>query len=255
MDGRDDSGPQTGPPMEPPVGNSQHTLAARLVNIIEILAVALAGPLLAQLGFALGGISNAQLLGNVYLVVALMLTEASITLPIILGLVWLRGQSLRSIGWGRGLLRKEALVGLAFLPVLFGSTILISQLFQHFAPEYVTQKNPLLDLIQTPWELGLMILSSLYVGGLKEELQRAFVLTRFEENLGGVAVGLGLWSLFFAFGHVIQGLDNAVAAGVLGLLFGVLFIRRRSVTGPIVAHASYDILTLLVYWKFIAVLS
>ena len=100
-----------------------------------------------------------------------------------------------------------------------------------------------------------MILSSLYVGGLKEELQRAFVLTRFEENLGGVAVGLGLWSLFFAFGHVIQGLDNAVAAGVLGLLFGVLFIRRRSVTGPIVAHASYDILTLLVYWKFIAVLS
>lgn len=233
----------------------QHTLAARVVNVIEVVVVALAGPILTPVVFWLAGIPPERLLSSVRYVASLMLTEASITLPIIYILLRLRGQTLRSIGWWRGSFRRESVIGLAFLPVLFGSTIAISQFFQHVMPEYLTQRNPLLEIVKTPSQLLLMMFSSLYVGGVKEETQRAFVLTRFEENLGGAIVGLIVWSLFFGYGHYIQGIDNAVAAGTLGLVFGLLFIWRRSVTGPIVAHAAYDILTLIVYWKFVAALA
>lgn len=240
---------------ESPPDDTSHSLGARVINVIEIVVVALAGPILTPVLFTLVGVPPERLLSSVRYVVSLMLTEASITLPIIYILVRLRGQKLRSIGWWRGSFSKESLIGLAFLPVLFGSTILISQFFQHVIPQYATQKNPLLELVHTPWQLLLMIFSSLYVGGLKEETQRAFVLTRFDENLGGAAVGLILWSLFFGYGHFIQGLDNAIAAGALGLVFGLIFIWRRSITGPMVAHAAYDVLTLIVYWKFVAALS
>jgi membrane protease YdiL (CAAX protease family) len=64
-------------------------------------------------------------------------------------------------------------------------------------------------------------------------------------------LGLVLWSLFFAYGHVMQGIDNAAGAGVLGFLFGVLYIWRRNLVAPIVAHAAYDVTTLLIYWCFI----
>jgi membrane protease YdiL (CAAX protease family) len=46
--------------------------------------------------------------------------------------------------------------------------------------------------------------------------------------------------------------DNAVAAGLLGLLFGILYLRRGSLTGPIAAHAAYNLLTLAVYWTFVS---
>ncbi|MEJ2076973.1 MAG: type II CAAX endopeptidase family protein [Acidobacteriota bacterium] len=241
--------------MTSPPEDTSHSLGARVINVIEIVVVALAGPILAPVLFTFAGVPPERILSSVHFVVSLMLTEASITLPIIYILVRLRGQKLRSIGWWRGSFGREAAIGLAFLPILFASTILISQFFQHVFPQYATLKNPLLDLVQSPGQLLLMILSSLYVGGLKEETQRAFVLTRFDENLGGAVAGLVLWSLFFGYGHLIQGFDNAIAAGALGLIFGLLFIWRRSITGPMIAHAAYDVVTLIVYWEFVAALS
>lgn len=240
--------------VEPQPEKDLHGLGARVINLIEVVLVALAGPILAWLVFTCLG-SPDRLLSSIYSVALLMLIEASITLPLIYILLRLQGQKLRSIGWGRGSLRRECLIGVAFLPVLFGSTLAISQFFQHLFPEYATQKNPLLELVQSPWQLLLMIFSSLYVGGVKEEIQRAFVLTRFQENLGGAVVGLILWSAYFGYGHSIQGIDNAVAAAVLGLLFGILFLWRRSTTAPIVAHAAFDVLTLIVYWEFVATLA
>jgi membrane protease YdiL (CAAX protease family) len=60
-----------------------------------------------------------------------------------------------------------------------------------------------------------------------------------------------LWSIFFAYGHLLQGVDNATGAGVLGILFGLLYVWRRILIAPMIAHAAYDIATLLIYWEFV----
>ena len=92
--------------------------------------------------------------------------------------------------------------------------------FNLFLPDYVSISNPLLELIEGYGDLLLLLISSIFVGGIKEEIQRAFVLDRFERYLGaivlmpflrisgrssseqdgrrvGIIVGLTLWSLFF----------------------------------------------------------
>jgi membrane protease YdiL (CAAX protease family) len=35
-----------------------------------------------------------------------------------------------------------------------------------------------------------------------------------------------------------------IATGVLGALWGVVYLRRRSIVAPVVAHAGFDLLQL-----------
>ncbi len=226
-------------------------LAHRIGNAIEVLLVALFGSLLVPMAFSVAGISPEQILRNLGYLVSLLLTEASVTLLVILGLLKLRGQTLRDLGWRFGSPLRESLAGLLFVPALFTTVFLVSASFRTLLPEYATQDNPLLGLIRSPGDLLLMIISSIYVGGFKEEIQRAFVLNRFQENLGGAVPGLVIWSVFFGYGHMVQGIDNAIGAGLLGLLFGLLYLWRRSLTAPILAHAAYDVLTVTIFWTFV----
>ena len=57
---------------------------------------------------------------------------------------------------------------------------------------------------------------------------------------GGPAVGLAVVSIAFGAGHVIQGFDAAVATGMLGFVWGLIYLRRGSAVGPIVSHALYN---------------
>jgi membrane protease YdiL (CAAX protease family) len=75
---------------------------------------------------------------------------------------------------------------------------------------------------------------------VREELQRAFILHRFDQRLGGAVVGLVIFSAAFGLLHLDQGYDASVGIGVLGLLWGAIYIRRRSVVGPMVNHASFN---------------
>ena len=61
-------------------------------------------------------------------------------------------------------------------------------------------------------------------------------------------LGLILWSFAFGAGHYLQGLQGAAAAGLFGLLFGIVYLARGSLVAPIVAHGSYDTAALLGYW-------
>jgi membrane protease YdiL (CAAX protease family) len=233
------------------VSRSGPDLVGRVAKLMEVMLVGLGGSLIVTMVFLLAGISATDFLGDAKYLVLFLFAEGSMTLLIILGLLWLNGENLRKLGWKLVGLRRETVIGLGFLPVLFLSAFLVGLHFELFFSDYVTAANPLLDLIRTRSDLILLLVSSVFVGGFKEEIQRAFVLVRFESHLGGIRLGLVLWSMFFAYGHMMQGIDNAVGAGVLGLIFGLLYIWRRTLVAPIVAHAMYDIATLLVYWFFI----
>ena len=61
-------------------------------------------------------------------------------------------------------------------------------------------------------------------GGVREEIQRGFVLRRFEQYLGGGAVGLAIFSALFGLGHLEQGYDVAISTGVLGAFWGAIYL-------------------------------
>ena len=85
---------------------------------------------------------------------------------------------------------------------------------------------------------------------MREEIQRGFVLRRFEQYLGGGAVGLVVFSALFGLGHLEQGRDVALATAVLGAFWGAIFLRRRSITGPMVGHAGFNLAQVVKFLTF-----
>ncbi len=177
-----------------------------------------------------------------------VLTETAITLILLALILKANRQTLRSLGLRWEEWKRDALVGVAIVPLLFLVNVLATGMIRLFMPAYVLKSNPLMDLIQTPWQLGLFVFSALIAGGIKEELQRAFVLTRFHEHLGGAKLGLVLWSFAFGAGHYVQGLEGIIIAGVLGFIFGAVYLLRGSILAPMVAHGIYNTASLLGYW-------
>jgi membrane protease YdiL (CAAX protease family) len=78
-------------------------------------------------------------------------------------------------------------------------------------------------------------------------VQRAFLLRRFERWLGGARVGIVVTSVVFGAGHFIQGADAAVATGLLGAFWGVVYLRRRSIGATVVSHAGFNLVQILQY--------
>jgi membrane protease YdiL (CAAX protease family) len=131
--------------------------------------------------------------------------------------------------------------GLALLPVVFLAVTAIVLGLRAIAPwMHNVQKSPLEAFMRTPLETALFLFIVVLAGGVREELQRAFILHRFEQRLGGFRVGLAVFSLTFGALHIDQGFDVAVAIGLLGLFWGILYIKRRSAIVSMVNHASFN---------------
>ena len=90
-------------------------------------------------------------------------------------------------------------------------------------------------------------------GGIREELQRAFLLHRFRGDLGRPWMGVLITSLAFGLGHTLQGLDAAIITGSLGALWGVMYLARQR-DAPIVSHSLFNssellrVFLKLIYW-------
>jgi membrane protease YdiL (CAAX protease family) len=151
-------------------------------------------------------------------------------------------ESAREQLFGQGPQWRELLLGLALIPASFFVIIFVLLLVQLVVPGLRNvPHNPLQDLAQNRWDAIVFAFVVMIAGGVREEIQRGFVLRRFEQFLGGGAVGLVIFSALFGLGHLEQGRDVALATGVLGAFWGAIFLRRRSIAGPMVGHAGFNL--------------
>lgn len=204
--------------------------------------------MLAMLPFAFSASRREHLLENVGDTVAYLLLEAAITLLLMFLVMRAHGETLRWLGLSWARWGVNVLAGLAIVPLLFFLNLVVSLIFQTFFPKYFMESNPLTELVQSPRDLLLLTSAALIAGGFKEELQRAFILRRFQTYLGGAWLGLMLWSIVFGLGHYLQGAQGVVAATLFGLIFGAVYLIRRNLIIPMAAHGTYDTLALVGYW-------
>jgi CAAX protease family protein len=158
---------------------------------------------------------------------------------------FLRGhrESVREELFGSRPLTPELFFGLALIPASFFLVIGVLLLVQLAAPWLRNvPHNPLADLAKTRLDAALFAFVVMVAGGVREEIQRGFVLRRFEQYLGGGPVGLLVFSGLFGLGHLDQGRDVALATAILGAFWGAIFLRRRSIAGPMVGHAGFNLL-------------
>ena len=135
---------------------------------------------------------------------------------------WARAPSAPKSSWASAL---TAVVFALAVVVLSAARVLFPSLHN-------VEENPLQDLIQTPAQAFILAIVATISGGLREEIQRAFILHRFEQYLGGAHVGLILYSLVFGLGHSLQGWDAVLTTAMLGAFWGWSTSRAAASSRP-----------------------
>jgi len=177
----------------------------------------------------------------------LLLVDSIVLTALMVALTRAHGDSPRDLWLGSRPIVREVGYGLALVPIVFLIVGLLMTAILRLLPGlHNVAENPIEQLATGGAHQALMLgVIAVLAGGVREELQRAFLLRRFEQHLGGPVVGVIVLSIAFGLGHYPQGWDAVIATGVLGAIWAIVYLRRRSSVAPIVSHAGFNALEVL----------
>lgn len=176
----------------------------------------------------------------------LSLFDTLILLSLIVWLLRRRAESPRRVFFGERPIGPEIGVGILSLPFVIALVAALMFTVLRFAPWLRNvPTNPLESFLGTQTGLAMFLVVVIVAGGIREELQRAFLLHRFRGDFGQPWMGVLITSLAFGLGHTLQGYDAAIITGSLGALWGVIYILRGSAIAPIVSHSLFNSAELL----------
>jgi membrane protease YdiL (CAAX protease family) len=227
-----------------------HRTALRLVAAAEVVLCSgiptqvVLGTFLSLLG--LGGPPEASVPGLPFLS-GLLLADTVVLISLMVWLMRLHGESPRQLWLGTRPVVRETLLGVALVPAIFLTVVVLLNTLRLAAPWlHNVPSNPFEEIASgSRTDAAVFGLVAILAGGVREELQRAFLLRRFEQHLGGSAVGVAVLSVGFGLGHYVQGWDAILTTGVLGFLWAVMYLRRRSSLAPLVSHAGFNSIEVL----------
>lgn len=172
----------------------------------------------------------------------------SVNLIIIFALWFWSGGNLRGLGLKKEGFGKHLGIGILFgFAMLLQHYLLTGPLIGSFVPANANQGIDMSILFQDTADIPFWILLSVFKGGFEEELWRSFEMNSFKRVFGraGLIFGLIAGAIFFGIQHAYQGLDSVMSTGFDGLMYGLIYLRRRSVIEAMAAHATFDIVSIL----------
>lgn len=160
---------------------------------------------------------------------------------LLLGLIFWRfhqrGESARAVLLGPRPQGRELTLGVALAPLLVVFIVTGIWTLRSLWPALGNVPvNPLEAMAGTAGGAVALAAIAMVAGGVREEVQRGFLLHRFRD-LGGPVNGIVITSVAFGLGHLIQGWDAVIITGLLGAFWGVLYLRRGSITAGVASHA------------------
>ena len=183
---------------------------------------------------------------NPRFVFTVSLLDAALVIGLVLLFLRAHHESARDVLIGRVRVLREVFVGIGLIPVAFFVVLLILAGVLTYAPHlHNVLRNPLEDMLRTRSDAIIFGIVVMISGGVREEVQRGFIVHRFGQYLGGGALGVIFYAVFFGLGHFEQGYDAVLATGTLGLFWGFVYLRRGSIIAPVVSHAGFNLAQIL----------
>jgi membrane protease YdiL (CAAX protease family) len=238
-------------PDQPQPGPTPNDIASARVSALFEIALCSGIPSQFALAymFALAGFTplEGEELSFPY-ITTLLLVDATLLIALIFWLLSRHGERPRDVFLGRLPIGPEIKLGIGLTALVFALAVLVLSAARLILPAlHNVKENPLQQLIQTPTQALILAIVATISGGLREEIQRAFILHRFEQYLGGARLGLVLYSLVFGFGHSLQGWDAVLATTMLGAFWGSIYLVRRSIVAPVVSHSGFNAAEIFVF--------
>lgn len=100
--------------------------------------------------------------------------------------------------------------------------------------------------VQRGWGAVLLCLVGFTANSVAEELaMRGYLIPRFEEMIKSSVVAVGLSSALFASYHLYQGVQNAIAIFMCGIVYGMFFCFFRRLWPLVIAHTLGNLINYL----------
>jgi membrane protease YdiL (CAAX protease family) len=182
---------------------------------------------------------------NLFLLSAMV--NGIVTVLIVTLLLRLSKENYKDIGFDTQNILRQLRNGLLFGVLIFIlDTFLIGTIVDVLLPKTSVEGIDMSKLFNNLYFLPVWIFISVFKGGFSEELWRIFALTRFEKCFGkpGLLFALILGSVVFGFGHLYQGVGGMLSIAILGLLYALVYLRKRLAFEAVFAHATFDIIAI-----------
>ena len=159
---------------------------------------------------------------------------------LILYFLWRNKESLKSLGWTLNRFWRDVLIGLVlFVPLNLAVTYLDSFL-QSIGFSAPSTPLPAAPATAGPGELILALLLVVVVAISEETIFRGYLMLRFGRLTSSAAWAVVISAAIFSLGHGYEGSSGVVTVGVLGAVYALIYVWRRSLTAPMVLHFLQD---------------
>lgn len=215
----------------------------RAVAMLALPAVVLTVLIFAYVIMHGGAVDETELRGVLPLLIAV--SHATV-LGALLWTLHRERRRLADIGWRLSLgqsLWREVLIGLALALALY---LMKELVFDSVRAMLAGNRPTFTSLFRFRWnadEVPLLAVATTFIL-VEESVYRGYGLAPLVERLGSVG-GLLVMSVFFGLLHWGNGGLAVVFTGIIGLIYGALFLWRRTLPAVIVAHAAYNAIVIL----------
>ncbi len=162
---------------------------------------------------------------------------------LILFFFWRNGEGVVSLGW-RPEWRDMGVGALLFVPFFFFSDWLSGMLESLGLSAPATP--PISVDPQGTSQLLLACVLVLVIAVAEETIFRGYLILRFQAISKSPAFAVVASAFVFSLGHGYEGSAGVVTVGVMGLIFGLIYLWRRSLVAPMTMHLLQDLLVIVV---------
>jgi membrane protease YdiL (CAAX protease family) len=163
---------------------------------------------------------------------------------LVLFFLWRNREPFARIGWTLQNLPGNVILGLLlFIPLFFGAGILESVLSS--AGLAASPATPSFLRFQGISGAALALVLVIVVAFAEETIFRGYLVTRLQAVTSSPWAAVLLSSAIFSVGHGYEGPAGVITTGVIGAVYAVIFLSRRSLVTPVVLHFLQDFTTIL----------
>jgi membrane protease YdiL (CAAX protease family) len=180
----------------------------------------------------------------VFLAVSTIFRDLSLV-SLILFFLWRNGEPVRVIGWRSRHLERNIFLGvLLYFPLVFVIG-LAEQLLRAAGLSAPSEPAPALFSVQGRAEVVLAVVLIAVVAISEETIFRGYLTTRLATATRSTTVAVLLSAIVFALGHGYEGSLGVVTVGIMGLVFNLIYLWRKSLVTPITMHFLQDFIAII----------
>jgi len=159
---------------------------------------------------------------------------------LIIFFLWRNGEPVSQIGWTIKNGWKELFWGCILFIPLFISAGLLEKGLQQLGFSVPATPSPFSAATSGPFDFIIAFLLVSIVAFAEETIFRGYLILRFRNITAKPFQAVLLSSIIFSLGHGYEGSAGVITVGYMGLVFGLVYLWRRSLLAPIIIHFLQD---------------